>query len=322
MNLRPFHLDDVLGWVALSNLVLDRQGTVDSFRAEDARRDPAQPMRRWVTSDGAQVVGTATLQFWPFDPPGFLHASVLVHPGRRGQGLGRALWEQVLTGVREQRPIGLTTDVSDVDPGSVAWAGRRGFSTHAHRFASELDLSTFDGAPFGADLERAAAQGVTFTDLGGADDSTLERYLNFVADRLTETPDLAGHPRWPLPQVRKVLHLDSDPRPDWLILAVDPSGEWLGTTAMIRFQHASMAYNELTATHPQARGRGLALPLKLHAIRRAQEAGLQVMRTNNHSLNAPMLAVNRKLGFQSKSGRYEMHRERMHLEETHWEEMS
>ena len=309
MNVRPFGVDDPAGWVALSNLVLDRQGTVDLFRSEDARRDPAQLMRRWVMCHGAQIVGTAALYFWPFDPAGYLHASVLVHPERRGRGLGRALWKQVLTGVRDQHSARLATDVSDVDPVSLAWAERRGFhihAIHAHRFASELDLSTFDRAPHLEALARVEAQGVTFTDLGGAEDSTLERYLNFVADRLTETPDLAGHPRWPLLQVRDVLHLDSDPRPDWLILAVGNEGEWLGTTAMIRFQHASMAYNELTATHPQARGRGLALPLKLHAIRRAQEAGLKVMRTNNHSLNAPMLAVNRRLGFQSKSGRYEM----------------
>ncbi|WP_243398222.1 GNAT family N-acetyltransferase [Deinococcus koreensis] len=266
MTPRPFADRDTPGWVALSNLVLDRQATVEAFRAEDARRDPAHPMRRWVTLDGAQIVGMAALYFWPFDPPGFLHVSVLVHPQRRGRGLGRALWNHALQEARGHRPAGLVTDVSDLDPASLAWAGRRGFHTHAHRFASELDLTAFDETAFETDLRRAAAQGVTFSDLGSADATTLERFLNFVADRLTETPDLAGHPRWPLGQVRQALHLDSDPRPDWFILAVSPQGEWLGTTAMIRIRHANMAYNELTATHPQARGRGLALPLKLQAI--------------------------------------------------------
>lgn len=207
-----------------------------------------------------------------------------------------------------ERPAGLVADVDDRDADSLAWAQRRGFQVHAHRFASELDLSSFDEAPHRAALERAEAQGVTFADLAGADEGTLERYLDYVADRLTETPDLAGHPRWPRAQVRDLMHLNHDPRPDWLILALGPGGEWLGTTAMIQFPHARMAYNELTATHPAARGRGLALPLKLHAIRRAQAAGLAVMRTNNHSQNAPMLAVNRRLGFEARPGRYEIHR--------------
>lgn len=206
---------------------------------------------------------------------------------------------------REAGASWLAADVADTDPESLAWAERRGFRTHAHRFASELDLTTFDETPHQAALARAEVQGVTFTDLSGADGATVERYLNFVADRLTETPDLAGLPRWALGQVRGILHLDHDPRPDWLILAVGPDGEWVGTTAMVRYR--DLAYNELTATHPRARGRGLALPLKLHAIRRAREAGLTVMRTNNHSSNAPMLAVNRRLGFQPRPGRYELH---------------
>ena len=51
-------------------------------------------------------------------------------------------------------------------------------------------------ADFQPQLDAARAQGVTFTDLRGEGDATLERYVDFVADRLTETPDLAGYPRW------------------------------------------------------------------------------------------------------------------------------
>ncbi|WP_034353150.1 GNAT family N-acetyltransferase [Deinococcus phoenicis] len=296
---------DAPAWVALSNLVLDRTVTVEAFRAGEARRDPQQLNRRWVAERGGEVQGLAHLSFFPFDPPGFLHASVLVHPEARGRGLGRALWAEVEQAAREAGAAGLAADVADTEPDSLAWAERRGLRPHAHRFASELDLTTFDETPHREALARAAAQGVTFTDLGGADAATLEQYLNFFADRLTETPDLAGHPRWPPKQVREILHLDHDPRPDWLVLAVGPDGGWLGTTALVAYQ--LMAYNELTAVHPQARGQGLALPLKLHAIRRAREAGLTAMRTNNHSRNAPMLAVNRRLGFEARPGRFELH---------------
>lgn len=305
LPVRPFTAADAPGWVALSNLVLGRAVPVEAFEAEEKRRDPAQFSRRWVVESGGEVQGLAHLYFFSFDAPDFLHASVLVHPQARGGGVGGALWSAVESAAREASAAGLAADVSDTDPLSLAWAERRGFRQHAHRFASQLDLTGFDETPYQADLLRAEAQGVTFTDLGEADDATLERYLNFIADRLTETPDLAGHPRWPLAQVREVLHLGHDPHPDWLILALGPEGEWLGTTAMVAYR--DMAYNELTAIHPAARGRGLALPLKLHAIRRAREAGLTVMRTNNHSRNAPMLAVNRRLGFGAQPGKYELH---------------
>lgn len=67
----------------------------------------------------------------------------------------------------------------------------------------------------------------------------------------------------------------------------------------------NMACNELTAIYTRARG--LALPLEPQAIHRARQAGVQVMRMNNPSQNAPMLAVNRRLGLQAKPGRSELH---------------
>ncbi|GGM20824.1 GNAT family N-acetyltransferase [Deinococcus aerophilus] len=295
------------GWVALSNALLNRQVTAGALLDEDARRDPTQLSRRWVVldrGDGGGVVGTAHLYFFPFDPPGCLHASVLVHPAHRGRGVGRALWRTLEAEARQHNGARLAATVADNDAASLAWARRRGFAPQFHRFTSKLDLHTFDAAAFQADVERAAAQGVDFADLHGADGPTLDRYVNFVADRLTETPDLAGHPRWPLEQVREILRLDHAPRPEWLVLAVGPDGQWLGTTAMVAVASGTVAYNELTAVAPGARGRGLALLLKLQAIRRAREAGFPVMRTNNHSANTPMLAVNRRLGFAPLPGQY------------------
>ncbi len=304
---QPFGPRHAPGWVALSNALLNRQVSAGALLDEDARRDPTQLSRRWVVLDGVdggEVVGTAHLYFFPFDPPGCLHASVLVHPERRGRGVGRALWGALEAEARRHPGARLAATVADNDAAGLAWARRRGFAPQFHRFTSELDLRTFDPAAFRADEERAAAQDVDFAALNGADGPTLDRYLNFVADRLTETPDLAGHPRWPRAQVREILRLDHAPHPEWLVLAVGPGGQWLGTTAMVAVASGTVAYNELTAVAPEARGRGLALPLKLQAIRRAREAGFPVMRTNNHSANAPMLAVNRRLGFAPLPGQY------------------
>lgn len=313
-DLRPFTPADADAFAALQLAALGRAGSGEDLLAADARRPPTDLLRRQllVAADG-EVLGGTQLQTWAFSPPGFLHAQLMVHPDARGQGHGSALWQDLLATARHAGARGLHTDVPDPDPADRDWAARRGFTMHAHRFASQLDLTRFDPAAFEPQRQAAQAQGVIFTDLRGtdlnsADEATLDRYLNFVADRLIETPDLAGHPRWPLSQVREILRLDHDPRPDWLVLAVGPDGEWLGTTAMIRFRSLPFAYNELTALHPQARGRGLALPLKLQVIERAQRGGFTTMRTNNHSRNAPMLAVNRRLGFVQQAGRFEMHR--------------
>lgn len=305
-TLRPYAPEDAPVFAELLSLG-GRSTSADDLLAADARRGPGpQPTRRLLVRHG-EVLGGWQLQPSLFIPPDFLQVSVLVFPAARGQGVGQRLWQAAQQTARDLGARGLSSDVPDADPAHRAWAERRGFTLRTHRYASELNLTGLSLADFQPQLDAARAQGVTFTDLRGEGDATLERYVDFVADRLTETPDLAGYPRWTPTQVRDALRLDRDPRPDWLILALGPDGEWLGTTAMVRFRHLPFVYNELTALHPSARGRGLALPLKLQVVQRAQAEGYATMRTNNHSLNAPMLAVNRRLGFRQLAGRYEMH---------------
>lgn len=311
MAIRAFTPADAEAWAAIQGAVMGQPISAEALLGDEARRNPAHFSRRWVFDDAGEVLGVAHLYFFPFDPPGFLHVALQVQPSARGRGVGSALCAVMVQEARQQNASALAASVNDIDAESMRWATRRGLVQHAHRFASELDLTTFDAAAYAPALAHAAAQGVTFTNLAGADATTTDRYLNFVADRLTETPDLAGLPRWPLAQVREVLRLDGTPdfpsRPDWLILALAPDGAWLGTTAMIRFRTRPVLYNELTAVIPEARGRGLALPLKLQAIARAQAEGYALMRTNNLSTNAPMLRVNHQLGFVPQLGRFEMH---------------
>ncbi|HKV82923.1 MAG TPA: hypothetical protein VJN88_00100, partial [Ktedonobacterales bacterium] len=54
------------------------------------------------------------------------------------------------------------------------------------------------------------------------------------------------------------------------------------------------------------RGRGIATALKVLAIRAARARDAAMIRTNNDSQNAPMLAINRALGYQPEPGYYRM----------------
>ena len=66
------------------------------------------------------------------------------------------------------------------------------------------------------------------------------------------------------------------------------------------------AYNVHTGVLRPYRGRGLGLALKLAAISYAQAQGARYLRTNNDSLNAPVLALNQRLGYQSEPGKYSL----------------
>ena len=53
-----------------------------------------------------------------------------------------------------------------------------------------------------------------------------------------------------------------------------------------------------------AQRRGIATALKLLTVQFAQKQGAYVIRTNNDATNAPMLAINRKLGYKPEPGHY------------------
>jgi GNAT superfamily N-acetyltransferase len=78
-----------------------------------------------------------------------------------------------------------------------------------------------------------------------------------------------------------------------------------GTVACITLLHtdraSGKALNNGTATLREHRGRGLATLAKQASLARAAELGCTAAYTGNNADNAPMLAVNRKLGYRTCS---------------------
>ena len=68
-------------------------------------------------------------------------------------------------------------------------------------------------------------------------------------------------------------------------------------------------FNAFTGVRREYRGRGIALALKLLAIDFCCRSGAGRVRTNNDSKNAPMLAINRRLGYLPEPGWYATRRE-------------
>jgi GNAT superfamily N-acetyltransferase len=81
---------------------------------------------------------------------------------------------------------------------------------------------------------------------------------------------------------------------------------WVGLGAVGYFAEHQVAHHMITGVRRAYRGRGIAQALKVLTIRRGREWGALRMRTNNDSKNAPMLAINRKLGFQAQPGFYKL----------------
>jgi GNAT superfamily N-acetyltransferase len=93
--------------------------------------------------------------------------------------------------------------------------------------------------------------------------------------------------------------LDSDPAS----LALD-GNVWVGFASVSLSPKTQSAYNATTGVIRAYRGRKIGQALKVMAARYARQHGAQTIRTDNDSLNVPILAINRRLGYQPQPGTY------------------
>ena len=107
----------------------------------------------------------------------------------------------------------------------------------------------------------------------------------------TEAIDHIPYDEWE----QHVLHHPSFTAEGSFVAIVD--GVAAAVSLLIADVESGRAHNMFTGTLRAYRGRGLALDVKLASIQWAAAQGITMMATNNDETNAPMLAINRRLGY-------------------------
>ncbi len=158
------------------------------------------------------------------------------------------------------------------------------------------DLERFDPAPFEPVLEKVKAQGIHFVSLAELGDSQEARRKLYEVNYTTalDTPGYDGD--WmPFEEFEQRICAADWYSPEGQIGAL-LGEEWVGMAAVRLIPELQGAYNLMTGVMREYRGRGIAQALKLISIDYAKRNGAKYIRTHNNSMNAPMLAVNRKFG--------------------------
>ena len=294
-----------------------REGTLDDIPRAAAMRQRAWPesivteegMRHHLAAvpvraahamfafeEGGAILGWATSSrsWWqPGPDAGIL--SISVDPSRRGEGIGSALAEAAdahLATLAVRKTRGRSLD----EPSARSLARRRGFVQVAAMTVSGVDPRTVEPRPLPAGVEL-----VPFADL---DDPSPVYELDLEVSRDIPNEEYDGFSLedwtaefWKSPQVD----------PDASLVAL-VAGELVGMT-MIRVDRPSgRAQNNLCGVRRRHRGRGLALLLKSHSLRRTAELGATIALTDNDESTAPMLAVNSRLGYRPYARRLEWER--------------
>jgi GNAT superfamily N-acetyltransferase len=234
---------------------------------------------------------------------------IAVDQTARGQGLGTRLYANVARFARERGATVFRAEARDALPEGLRFAERKGFVVERHIFESTLDLAAFDETPLLPALDAAQNSGIRFyslADLGDGEEA--RRRLHALNEALIlDIPGRDPTPR-PFEAFATQVFAAAWYRPDGQIVAAD-GDTWIGVSAVGIFPETRSAYNMITGVVPAYRGRGIALALKLQALRCARRYGAEYVRTNNDSENAPMLAVNRRLGYRPEPGYRVLRRE-------------
>lgn len=300
IEIRPFRDEDRPAIIAFQNArrPLHLQETVAEWERSDALK-PAEEVRlRLCVGEPAVAYLVAVDQGTSaWRKPNVCGIRLWVARDQQRQGIGGALYEKALEFARARGLNRVTTYVRLFEPDepAVRFLEKRGFAEVDRDVPILLDLTTFDPARFTSPTP-AGARLISYAEAGDTEANRRKLYaLGCAIDRDVPTNDV--HPEsQPFEEFVK----DFD-RPAWdsnaLILAENEAGDWIGLTQIGFQEGTNIGWTFLTGVLPDYRGRGIALALKLRAIDAAIRRGCPLLLTENHEDNAPMRAINRKLGF-------------------------
>jgi GNAT superfamily N-acetyltransferase len=259
---------------------------------------------RMVATDAAGRVtgyGHAVREDWM--EPGLFWVHIAVAPDARRLGAGSALFEALREWASARGALSFRGEAYDSQPASYAFARYCGFHIERHIFESTLDLTTFDETPFTPALNSVRASGIRFLTMAEAGDTGEARRAMWEVERAVAHDIPGGSEFEVMPFETFVTRIYDTPSYDPALLFIAADGvTWIGLARGQLPEVSDGLYNGVTGVLPAWRNRGIALALKLLLIRAAIQRGAPYMRTNNDSENAPMLAVNRKLGYQPEPG--------------------
>ena len=253
---------------------------------------PDRAERRLFAFDEAgELVGWASAgREWSRSDPTHGNVEISVDPAHRGRRIASQLMDRVDEHLSK---LGVTTTRGESldEPVAHTLAERHGFSESGSSSTSAVDPRSVQPLPLPPDvtvvpfLELDDPEPVWALDLEVSRDLPNEEFDAVSLDEWSKA-------FWRSPMV------DDDAS-----LAALVDGELVAMT-MIRIDRENgRAKNNLAGTRRAFRGRGIATALKSRSLARAAELGATIVFTDNEELNAPMLAVNAKLGYRPFSRR-------------------
>ncbi|MBM0231752.1 GNAT family N-acetyltransferase [Micromonospora sp. STR1_7] len=285
MRIRVARPDDAPAVVALRAVVFPYlvRG-VESTQKMIAEPIPGRGWTAFVAEVDAKIVGWVTAQRNPStSTPDFGDINLLhVHPQHRRRGIGTAL---LTTATGHLAPMGVRRLRTFAQPEALPFARRHGFEPSRELRFSALDLIPAPALP-------DPPPGVRLRPLADMDPHLLyEADVASAVDEPGDVPvDAMSYESWRY-DVWENLGLDR---------TASTAAEVDGVVAAFSVvkRDGDRMWSDYTCSVPAYRGRGLARLAKTAALHRAAANGARIAYTSNDEANAPMLAINARLGYR------------------------
>jgi mycothiol synthase len=264
---------------------------------------PGLVRRQFVVEDhvSGAVVASGDLTQVPFNyHPRKFWISVRVDPDHRRRGIGQKLYNFAERAATEHGAIALWSSVRAEDPLSIRFLLRQGFVEQRRVWVSRLELARANLSALPDRSAAFAAEGIRFSTLAleGPDRPEVrERYYRVWDTSGQDVPIVGQHTSVPFEQFVRFEFESPYFRPEAVFLALhgdDYVGVTVNAVPPADPQTLRVGYTGVLRAY---RGRGVATELKRRAIEYARAQGFRYMRTGNDSLNAPIWAINERLGF-------------------------
>lgn len=227
-----------------------------------------------------------------------------VAPEWTRRGVGRAVLGPLEAHAKAHQAARLVAATRGNEPEGLRFAEAMGYRAYHQRIDAYLDVARFDADAFEDPEASAARIGVRLAAYGeieverGSEFEAFQRALLGVvwaAGRDVPSPTPSPEEPPPFEQARKMFFDPAFMDAASTIIALR-DGRPIGATATV-VKETGVAYTNFTGVSRDERGKGIALMLKLRALRELRARGVRLYGTTNDETNAAMRGINRRLGY-------------------------
>ena len=250
------------------------------------------------------VIGTGRIMhiWWVFHPRHF-QLRIEVDPRWRHQGVASALFEPLLAELQRLDPELVRAEADAHAADAVAFLTHRDFHEWKRRWESVLDVASANTDPLLAAARRVADSDIVLTtyahELARRGDAFARAVYEADCVFSRDEPTVEDNTE-PMSFERfAALQLDApEALHDGHFLALHHH-QIVGVSRLNGdARRSDVLHQDLTATHRDYRGRGIAQALKLRTVQFARARGYREIHTSNESTNAPMIHINDAIGFR------------------------